>query len=181
MLIAGLFVMNKITSKYKPEEIKVALDAFYAMGDVPIATAAKKLNISQQTLAKWIKNPEFNSRILPPELAADHRKFIAKRLLKVADRILELTTDADIKKSPLQARFSALKVAVDIAQLLDGEPTSIRAEAISEEKRMELIMDMARRIESRRKREDEPKEIEFIEAPPPSVDVPTQDTPPAAE
>lgn len=157
--------------QYKPEEIRVALDAFYAMGDVPVSRAAKKLGISERSLAKWIKNPELNSRILPPELEEDRRKGIAKRLLKLADRILELTTDADIKKSPLQARFSALKNAVDIAQLLDGEPTSIRAELMSEEKRMELIIDMAQRIEQRRKRQESPKEIGFAEPHPPKVEV----------
>lgn len=164
--------------KYTPEEVKVALDAYYAMGDVSVTKAAKILGIHQRTLAGWIKNPDLNSRLPPPEVETNYRKRISRQLLEVAHRIIELTTDADIKKASIQGRFSALKVAVDIAQLLDGEPTSIRAEAMTEEKRLELIIDMAQRIESRRKSQDGPKEIGFIETHPSSVE---GDRPPSDE
>ncbi len=83
---------------------------------------AQDLGIPRKTLEFW-------SRSQDPSLAQlRHQKKAALAALfeSFAFRILELTTDEDIRAASLQERFIAIGIAVDKALLLRGQSNRLR-------------------------------------------------------
>lgn len=138
--------------KYTNDQIAKYLDEYRASG-LSVTDAAASMGVDKRTLERWLRK---DNKVKPGEIqevGMDHRKTIAKKALGLVNRMLVLTTDDDIRKASLAARFSAIKAGLDVAQILDGEPTSITVQKMTEEKRMEVLMDLMKRIEERREKQ----------------------------
>ncbi len=138
-------------AKYTNDQIKQLIEQYHLSG-LNVSDAADHLGVERRLLYKWLKDAKHNPADIP-EIGMDQRKKISKRALGLVNKMLASVTEDDIRKAGLAARFSAIKVGLEVAQILDGEPTSITVQKMTEEKRMEVLLDLMHKIEERREKQ----------------------------
>jgi transposase-like protein len=126
---------------YTTEDRAACLAALAANGGI-LAKTAKQCGVPRKTLAEWAKGRSLANDSPPPppppkiaDVAATAAPAAKAHLSGLFDafirRVLDLTTDEDVKKAPLAARFTALGIAFDKRRLLQGEPTEITDATVS--------------------------------------------------
>jgi hypothetical protein len=99
-----------------------ALAAVQANGGNVLATA-RLLGLPYRTLKHWADGENIHPAIA--SLGKEKKSELADQFRGFAGKVLGLTTDADIRKAPLNQRFIAAGIACDKSLVLDGDPNSI--------------------------------------------------------
>ncbi len=103
--------------RYTDEMKAEALAALTAnAGD--LSKTAREMNLPRKTLESWSRGLRGEP---PANMCQDKEADLASRFEAFVGRVLELTTDADIQKAPLDRRMVAAGIAVDKAALLRGK------------------------------------------------------------
>ncbi len=103
--------------RYTDEMKAEALAALTAnAGD--LSKTAREMNLPRKTLESWARGLRGE---VPANMCQAKESDLASRFEEFVGKVLDLTTDDDIKKAPLDKRMVAAGIAVDKAALLRGK------------------------------------------------------------